>query len=332
MLPIAVDAMGGDHAPQAIVDGVIGCVTTTGISVLLVGPADQLRRTFPQLGEHADQIQLVDASEVIEMDEDPGASVRRKKDSSLVRTAELVRDGQASAMVSAGNTGATMASALLRIGRIKGVSRPAIAAVLPTRPTPTVLLDAGANADVQAEWLVDFAVLGSAYASTRFGIERPRVSLLSIGEEPGKGNQQTKDVFALLEKCAHINFVGNCEGRDLLSGRDHVVVCDGFVGNVALKTLEGALIAIGGEFARAASTRPALTDNADFGAAMAETYAHLSPDSRGGAMLLGIDGIAMVCHGSSSPHAIASALRVTNELVNRGLIGSLNTAITRLSS
>ena len=232
MLPIAVDAMGGDRAPSEIVAGAHQAADA-GIPVLLVGPEGL---------EGAGELPVFVASEVIEMDDDPAQSVRKKRDSTLVRAAEAVRDGKASAMISAGNTGATMASALLRFGRITGVARPAIATPIPVPGgTPTVLLDAGANAEVQAEWLVQFAVMGSVYATQRFGVKNPRVGLLSIGEEPGKGDTLRKEAFELLSAAPYINFIGNVEGRDLMTDDVDVVVTDGFTGNVVLKTLEGAL-------------------------------------------------------------------------------------------
>ena len=236
MLPIAVDAMGGDHAPDVVLAGVRRAVDD-GIPVLLVGPPDLA---------HDSDIELIGASELIAMDEEPGAAVRSKKDSTLVRAAEAVRDGRASAMVSAGNTGATMAAALLRMGRIKGVKRPAIATPIPVPggASPTVLLDAGANAEVQPDWLVQFAQMGSVYARTRFQIAEPRVGLLSIGEEPGKGDSLRKEAYPLLSAAGAINFIGNIEGRDVMSDTVDVAVTDGFTGNVTLKTLEGALKAL----------------------------------------------------------------------------------------
>ena len=233
MLPIAVDAMGGDRAPGEIVAGARQAADTTGVPIVLVGPADL---------EGRGDLPLIEAGEVIAMDEDPAKAVRRKKDSTLVRAAEAVRDGKASAMVSAGNTGATMASALLRMGRIKGVSRPAVATPIPVPgSTPTVLLDAGANTDVQAEWLVQFAQMGSVYTRHRFAIPEPKVGLLSIGEEPGKGDSLRKETFELLKVAPGINFVGNIEGRDITTGEIDVAVTDGFTGNVVLKALEGAV-------------------------------------------------------------------------------------------
>src|SRR5688572_22643568 len=223
MLPIAVDAMGGDHAPGAIVAGA-RAAAAAGTPVVLVGPAD--------LGDRVDigDLPLIAASEVIDMHDDGGRAVRRKKDSTLVRAAEAVRDGHASAMVSAGNTGATMASALLRMGRIKGVNRPAIATIIPVPGgRPTVLLDAGANAEVSPEWLVQFAQMGSIFARHRFGLPEPTVGLLSIGEEPGKGDTLRKEAFALLSAAAEssdLNFIGNVEGRDVMADTADVVVAE----------------------------------------------------------------------------------------------------------
>ncbi|MDA8037564.1 MAG: phosphate acyltransferase PlsX, partial [Actinomycetota bacterium] len=229
--------MGGDRAPAEIVAGALQAAAL-GLPVVLVGPADG------SLGD-VGGLEILPASEVIAMDDDPGRSVRTKKDSSLVRAAEAVRDGRASAMVSAGNTGATMASALLRMGRLKGVARPCIATPLPALGgSPTVLVDAGANADCQAEWLVQFAQMGAAFFVERFGSrECPRVGLLSIGEESSKGNALTKQAYALLAELGGgaFEFIGNVEGRDLLTGGADVVVTDGFTGNVALKTMEGTL-------------------------------------------------------------------------------------------
>ncbi|MFM7336951.1 MAG: phosphate acyltransferase PlsX, partial [Actinomycetota bacterium] len=224
--------MGGDKAPAEILAGAREALAA-GIEVVLVGPNDLANR---------EGFELIAAGEVIEMHEDAASSVRNKKDSTLVRAAEAVRDGKASAMISAGNTGATMASALLRMGRIEGVKRPAIATPIPAPgTTPTVLLDAGANAEVEPECLVQFGLMGSVYADARFGIKNPRVGLLSIGEEPGKGDTLRKEAFELLSSQAGINFIGNVEGRDIMTPEVDVVVTDGFTGNVALKSLEGAL-------------------------------------------------------------------------------------------
>src|SRR5581483_8674133 len=234
-LPVAIDAMGGDKAPGEIVDGARQVSTGDGIAVVLVGPPEQV-------GDTGD-LPLVACTEVIAMDEDPAGGVRRKKDSSLVRAAELVRDGKASAMVSAGNTGATMASALLRMGRLPGVIRPCIATPLPRLgKEPAILVDAGANSECTAAMLVQFAQMGAAYVTARFATESPTVGLLSIGEEPTKGTPLVKETHGLLAAASGFEFVGNLEGRDLLPSPADVIVTDGFTGNVALKALEGSLL------------------------------------------------------------------------------------------
>jgi glycerol-3-phosphate acyltransferase PlsX len=316
LLPVAVDAVGGDKAPEEIVAGAKQALDDHGIPILLVGPPDRVGDT--------DGLDLLACTEVIEMHDDPGGSVRRKKDSSLVRAAEAVRDGRASAMVSAGNTGATMASALLRMGRIKGVSRPAIATPIPVPgATPTVLLDAGANAEVQPDWLVQFAQMGGAYFTARFGGERPRVGLLSIGEEDTKGRAQEKEANALLRDTANVNFVGNVEGRDLMTADIDVVVTDGFTGNVALKTLEGGM-----KFIQRALAERIPTDLfAQLWPSLEPLVHDLDPDTYGGAMLLGVDGVCIISHGSSSARAITNACRVGRDMVEGDLVGHLREAV-----
>ncbi len=324
-LPVALDAMGGDRAPLEIVAGALDAAAE-GLPVVLVGPADG------SLGDVA-ALEIWPATEVIGMEEDPGKGVRTKKDSSLVRAAESVRDGRASAMVSAGNTGAAMASALLRMGRLPGVSRPCIATPLPVPGgSHTVMVDAGANADCQPEWLVQFAQMGGAFYSARYGGSgTPRVALLSIGEESSKGNQLVKETRERLESGAGgsaVDFVGNVEGRDLLTGRVDVVVTDGFTGNVALKALEGALkmfmhilggVMSASEEAKAASEvlLPGLLEAAEA----------LDPESTGGAMLLGVAGVCVISHGSSSRKAIVNAVRVGHDLAARGIVEMLAAAV-----
>jgi glycerol-3-phosphate acyltransferase PlsX len=319
MLPIAIDAMGGDNAPGEIVAGV-RLAAELGIPVVLVGPADL---------EGRGDIPLIVATEVIEMGDDPANGVRRKKDSTLVRAAEAVRDGKASAMISAGNTGATMASALLRMGRIKGVNRPAIATIVPVPGfTPTILLDSGANAEVQAEWLVQFALMGSVFATHRFGVENPRVGLLSIGEEPGKGDTLRKEAFPLLAAAPGINFIGNVEGRDLMTNGVDVVVTDGFTGNVVLKTLEGALRAVVGALFAAFASDPSYKTHADaLMPALLPLYATLDPETYGGAILLGVDGVCIVSHGSTSAKAMLNAIKIAQEMVQVGMVDEIRAAI-----
>jgi glycerol-3-phosphate acyltransferase PlsX len=320
MLPIAIDAMGGDNAPGDIVEGARRAAVELDVPVVLVGRPDEV-------GPLRGDLDLIEASQVIGMDADPGSSVRTMKDSSLVRAAEAVRDGKASAMVSAGNTGATMASALLRMGRIKGVSRPAIATPIPVPgSTPTVLLDAGANAECQPAWLVQFAQMGAVFARERYGIAEPRVGLLSIGEESTKGSPLVKETHGLLAAATldGARFVGNVEGRDIMTDEVDVVVTDGFTGNVALKTLEGGMKAL----VRSVLDALAATDVADeaLGALM-PLYGTLDPDNTGGAMLLGVDGVCIISHGSSSATAIVNAARVAKEMLEAGLVERLRAAI-----
>ena len=268
------------------------------------------------------------ATEFIDMHEDPASSVRSKKDSTLVVSADLVRDGIASAMISAGNTGATMASALLRMGRIKGVKRPAIATPIPVPgSTPTVMLDAGANAEVEAEWMTQFAVMGSVYANARYGIERPRVGLLSIGEEPGKGDTLRKKSFELLSAMSDINFIGNVEGRDIMTPDVDVVVTDGFTGNVALKTLEGTMRTIVKELF-ASIGQPQYKEHADaLMPALLDLYSKFDPDSTGGAILLGVDGVCIISHGSSSARAMFNGIKVAKDMVDCDMVGLIANAL-----
>jgi glycerol-3-phosphate acyltransferase PlsX len=323
MLPIAVDAMGGDNAPDAIVAGARRAVDELGIPVVLVGRAAELGDTGG--------LEVIEASEVIAMDADPGSSVRKMKDSSLVRAAEAVRDGRASAMVSAGNTGATMASALLRMGRIKGVQRPAIATPIPVpgADTPTVLLDAGANSECNSDWLVQFAQMGAVFAKQRFGIASPRVGLLSIGEEPTKGNPLVKETHKLLAEGSWIGatgaqFIGNVEGRDIMTDDVDVVVTDGFTGNVALKTLEGSLKSIINSLLAAFdSSDEARAASAALWPSLMPLYDSLDPENTGGAMLLGVDGVCIISHGSSSDRAMVNAVRVAADMVNADVVGHI---------
>ena len=320
MLPVAVDALGGDKAPAEILAGAKQA-HAEGIPVLLVGPADLADR-----GE----LPLHVASEFIDMHEEPANAVRTKKDSTLVVSAELVRDGKASAMISAGNTGATMASALLRMGRIKGVKRPAIATPIPVPgSTPTVMLDAGANAEVEAEWLTQFALMGSVYANARFGIAQPKVGLLSIGEEPGKGDSLRKEAYELLSDASHINFIGYVEGRDIMTDGVDVVVTDGFTGNVALKTLEGTMRMIV-KALFAAIGAPEYKEHADaIMPALLGLYAQFDPDTYGGAILLGTDGVCIISHGSSSARAMLNGIKVAKEMVECDMVGLIAEAVAR---
>jgi glycerol-3-phosphate acyltransferase PlsX len=321
---VAVDAMGGDRAPDEIVAGARRAAED-GAPILLVGDPERLGDTGG--------LDVLAASEVVEMHEDPGRAVRLKKDSSLIRAAEAVRDGRASAMVSAGNTGATMASALFRMGRIKGVARPAIATVIPVPGSqPTVLLDAGANSECTPAWLVQFAQMGSVFARVRLGIDQPRLGLLSIGEEPGKGTPLVKETHSLLAAGAAgpgVHFLGNVEGRDVMSDAADVIVTDGFTGNVVLKTLEGSMKFALSAVLGALRSETVPKEGADALLANLLPLAdELDPDTYGGAMLLGVDGVCIISHGSSSARAIVNAVEVARRAVADDLVGQLRRAVS----
>ena len=326
-LPVAVDAMGGDDAPRVILEGVRYAVEHFDVPVLVVGDPARLGDTGT--------LPVRPASQVIGMGDEPAASVRRLKDSSVVRAAEAVRDGEAKALLSAGNTGAAMAASLLKLGRIRGVSRPAIAIPMPVLGrTPTVLLDCGANADCQPEWLLQFAQLGAIYARNRYGVERPRVGVLTIGEEAGKGNELAKDTAALLassgqwaDECG-ATYLGNVEGRDLMVDVADVVVCDGFTGNVVLKSLEGGV----GTALDAIRARMRATPEAAAAADILEPlldplFDELNPENTGGAILLGVRGVSIIAHGSSSSWAIANAIRTASELADAGIVEQIREVI-----
>jgi glycerol-3-phosphate acyltransferase PlsX len=324
-LPIAVDVMGGDKGPGEIVAGAREAAERFGVPVVLVGQ--------PEAIEDAGDLEVWPASEVIDMADDAMLGVRRKKDASMVRAAEAVRDGRASAMVSAGNTGAAMASALLRMGRISGVARPAIATMLPVPgSTPTVLLDSGANAECTPPWLLQFAQMGAAYAVLRLGKAEPTVGLLSIGEEKSKGNDLVKEAHVLLAAAGALTtgrFIGNVEGRDVVTDAADVVVTDGFTGNVVLKTLEGALRMFVDAMLKAmTSTEEAREATKVLLPALLPLQAELDPDTYGGAALLGVDGICIISHGASSSRAIMNAVGLAAEMVAGDLVGSIRKAVS----
>ena len=317
--------MGGDHAPAEIVAGA-QLAADAGIPVILVGQPDAIGET---------SLEVIAASEIIAMDEDPTKSVRTKKDSSLVRAAEAVRDGRASGMISAGNTGAALAAATLRMKRIKGVGRPAIATPLPQfgGGTPNILIDAGANVDCSPELLALFARMGAVYSRVRYGVEAPRVGLLSNGEEASKGSPLTKAAYPMLsepgwQQATGASFIGNVEGRDLLGDDVDVIVTDGFTGNVALKSLEGAAKTIIDALLGAFDS----SDDARKGAelllpALAPLYERTNPDTVGGAALVGVNGVCMISHGSSSASAILNAAKAAHELAETDLVGQLSAAL-----
>jgi glycerol-3-phosphate acyltransferase PlsX len=321
---VALDAMGGDRAPEEIVAGACRAAAELDVRVVLVGPPERITPLVPAGVEH---VRVEPASEVIGMADDPASAVRTKRDASVVRCAELVRDGRADAMVGAGNTGATMAAALLRCGRIPGVARPAIAVPLPVIGTERrqLLVDAGATVDPEPEWLVQWARLAREYARVRLGVDEPTVALLSNGEEAGKGDRLRKEAFELLR--AVEGFTGNVEGRDLARASADVIVTDGFTGNVALKTIEGAMLGLAGLVF-------SVLDEPEWGETgqrlklrMLEAAADLLPDNTGGAVLLGIKGVCVISHGSSSAAAIVNAVRVAADTAAAGTVERLTGAI-----
>ena len=326
-MKIAVDAMGGDHGPAVVVEGAVAAVREFGASVILVGDREAVDGEVRRLGAESLGLELCHASEVVGMAESPSLALRRKRDSSLRVAAELVRDGKASAFISAGNTGAALAISMFVIGVLRGIDRPAIAAVLPSLRGFAVLIDAGANATPKAWHLFQFALMGHVYARDILGLERPRVGLLSVGEEEGKGNELTREAFDLLKE-SRLNFIGNIEGRDVYNGSCDVIVTDGFTGNVALKISESLAEMVG------AMIKEELTRDlrSKVGAALAvpafgRFRKRVDYTEMGGAPLLGIDGAAIICHGASPVKAIKNAVRVAAEWAKAGLNEHIKAAL-----
>jgi glycerol-3-phosphate acyltransferase PlsX len=310
---VAVDALGGDNAPGQVVLGALEAASD-GIEITLFGPAGLDTQGLP----------LVETSEVIGMAEKPAEAVRGKPDSSLVASVRAVAEGAADAVVSAGNTGAMLAAGLLHLRRLPGVMRPAIAVPVPARDGPSVLLDAGANADARPEHLLQFAHMGSVFAEEILGVQKPEVRLLSIGEEDGKGNQLTIEAHRLLRDDDRLTFTGNAESRDLLRGAADVIVTDGFTGNVALKLLEGTII----ELFDALRDEITATVTGKLGGALIRPAtrrlrARLDPDTYGGAYLLGLRGLAVIAHGSSGRTAVANAIRLAARGAENGVVQRL---------
>ena len=318
---IAVDAMGGDYGPSVIVQGAVNAVKELGVCVTLVGDEAAINRELsnlsPKFQFDESKVKIVHASQVAEMHEKPSDVLRRKKDASIQVASRLVSEGKASGLVSAGNSGATVACGIFILGRIPGVDRPALASLIPTEKEPTVIVDVGANVDCKPHHLFQFGLMGSALAKGILGVEHPRIGLLSIGEEEGKGNSQVKEAYELFKMAGNLGFAGNVEGRDLFTGDVDVIVCDGFVGNVVLKLSEG----LAGSFAHllkrellgstlVAKVGTVLTRGAFKRFAKILDYAEY-----GGAPLLGLSHIAIVCHGASNAKAITSAIRAASTYV-----------------
>lgn len=317
---IAVDAMGGDFAPKEVVQGALDAVTFVPAltELILVGDERRIRQELHGRPLPA-KVRILHCTEAIGMEESPAQAVRRKKDSSINRAVDLVKLGEADAMVSAGNTGGVVVSATLKLRTLDGVLRPAIATVMPTQDRPLVLIDAGANTDCDAALLLQFAIMGSVYSQAILGQSKPVVGLLSIGGEDSKGNEITKEAFKLLEKST-LNFRGNVEGHDLFLGETDVVVCDGFVGNTILKTSESAAHAIVHWMKKEFKRNPLRMLGAMLlRGALKAMKGRLDPEMYGGAPLLGVNGVCIISHGSSSALAIRHAIRVASESVHHNL-------------
>jgi len=323
--------MGGDNGPRVIVEGVLLAVEEYGVSVALVGDEQRISEAFAG-GAMSDRISVIHAPDIVEMREHPAAAVRRKKNSSIVKATQLVKSGEADAVISAGSTGASMASALLSLGRIKGIDRPAIAVVLPTEQGFTLLLDIGANVDCKPNHLYQFGLMGSIYAERIMGVKSPKVGLLSNGEEDNKGNEASLAAFPLLRDSG-INFVGNVEGGDIFRGVVHVLVCDGFMGNIVLKTSEGLAVSLF-KILKEEIDKSSL---AKLGIIMASRalkgfQRRVDYDEYGGAPLLGVNGVSVICHGRSSAKAIKNAIRVAIESVDNCLPGAIRDTFTTVEN
>ncbi len=317
-MKIAVDAMGGDHAPEHPVAGAVMAARELGADVVLVGREDAIRNV---LERHASvpSISVVHAEEVVGMDESPATALRRKRDSSIHVAARLLRDGEVQGLVSAGNTGAVMVTVKLYVGTITGVDRPALAVILPSRRGRTVLLDVGANVDPKPRQIVQFAVMGSFFAQTIMGLDKPRVGLLSIGEEAGKGTDLVREAYGALE-ASPLNFLGNVEAREIYSGDADVVVSDGFTGNVVLKTSEAVVETMLHLLREELTSSPRNRLGARIARGAFRGYrGRVHYAEFGGAPLLGARGLSVICHGRSSARAIMNGIRVTMEYGQHGV-------------
>lgn len=328
---VVVDAMGGDNAPQEVVAGTLMAVGTLGVELILVGRESELQQELSGT-DGLSGLRIVNAEDVIPMDEHPSEALRRR-DSSIHVGLSLVKAGEADAFVTAGNTGAAMADALITLGRVKGIARPALATIFPSGDGAlSMLLDIGANADCRPIHLVQFAHMASAYMSRMFGVQEPRVGLLSIGEEDSKGNQLVLEVNAILRR-SKLNFAGNIEGRDLTRGVVDVAVMDGFTGNVVLKTAEGMAELLFGELRRAVELTP--WNKAAGLVLMSElrkVRRRLDYTEYGGAQLLGVDGVTVIGHGRSNARAIFNAIRAARDAVANGVIDVLHEVAAEVPS
>jgi phosphate acyltransferase len=327
---IAVDAMGGDHAPQVNVDGAVAAAREYGIASLLVGKTAELERLLADSGYRGGKIEIVEAPEVITMEEPATAAIRKKRNSSIRVAANCVRDGRAAGLVSAGHTGAAMVSAKMVIGTIQGVDRPALATILPNLSGHCLLLDVGANPDARTQHFKEFAVMGSIYAQLVFGKANPSIGLMSIGEEDSKGTVSTKEAFKTL-KDTGLNFVGNVEGRDVFNGKVDVIVTDGFTGNVILKVSEALAEMI--EKLLREEIKKTLQASVGFllsRSAFRSFKSRIDYSEYGGAPLLGVKGCVIICHGRSSAKAVKNAIRLAAEFSRQRLAEKIQSSIADL--
>jgi glycerol-3-phosphate acyltransferase PlsX len=326
---LALDAMGGDNAPVVTVEGAVLAAREYRHEIILVGQEDVIRQELSKYDTKGLPISIVNATETITMDDQPAQAVRQKKDSSMAVAAQLVKDKKADAFISAGNSGAAMTASLLYFGRITGVSRPALATVLPTYDSLMLLIDVGANVDCKPKHLLQFAIMGDIYTREVLGVAKPRIGLLSYGTEDSKGNEVSLATFAMLKNC-DLNFIGNIEGCDIPEGKADVVVCDGFVGNAILKFGEGVSEMILKLVKKEFKAHPMAWASLPFlWSALKDLRKKIDSDEYGGAPLLGVDGICIIGHGSSNAKAIKSAIRIAARSVERNVSGIISEQISK---
>ncbi len=329
-MKIVLDAMGGDHAPPVAVEGGVWAAREYGIEVVLVGREEDVRQELAKYDTSGLSLPIVHASQVIEMEEHPAAAVKAKKDSSMVVGMDLVKQGAADAFVSAGNSGGVMAAALFRLGRVRGIKRPALSTVYPTTTGFCFMLDVGANTDCKPEYLLQFAYLGAAYAERVLGITNPRVGIVSNGEEEGKGSILVQETYPMLKESA-LNFIGNVEGKDIPAGMADVVVTDGFTGNVIAKLSEGLAASLLGIIKEEIKKRPLATVGALLSKpAFEQVKKHLDYAEFGGAPLLGVDGVVIVAHGRSNAKAVKNAVRVAKRAVEGEMLAAIKEGLQNL--
>lgn len=317
-MKIAVDVMGGDYGPKEVIAGSLQWLKETPASIILVGQKEMIEPELQEGSYEVDRLSVVNATQVIAMDESPAVALRRKKDASIVVGTTLVKKGLADAVLSCGSTGAQMAAALFILGRMEGIERPPIVGAIPNlKGSQSLLIDVGANVDCRPAQLVQFAALGNAYAAALLKIPHPRVGLLNNGLEESKGNAAAQEAFNLLRRQTNLDFVGNIEGRELFSGDCDVIVCDGFTGNILLKSLEGLVSFLARQTLAELDQLPSIYRQVDY-------------RQVGGAPLLGVKGVSIVCHGSSTREAIYSGLKITEQCIKSGIVEKQEKALANL--